>query len=81
MELSKKSRAVALVLALFLGGFGAHRFYVGKIGSAIAILLLTITIVCWWVGAIWVLVDFIMILIGTFTDKNGAKLLRWGDTI
>ncbi|WOI28731.1 TM2 domain-containing protein [Sulfitobacter dubius] len=37
-----KSVVVAYVLWAFLGGFGAHRFYLGKTGSAVAMLLLTI---------------------------------------
>ena len=32
---SDKSRGVALALAVFLGVFGAHRFYVGKVNSGI----------------------------------------------
>ena len=37
-----KSRTVAVLLALFLGGIGAHRFYLGKVGSGLLYLLL-----CW----------------------------------
>lgn len=32
---SDKSRGIAFILALVLGIFGAHRFYVGKVGTAI----------------------------------------------
>ena len=73
-----------LLLCFFLGGFGAHRFYVGKIGTAIAQLLLTIIgvvlsiiLVGYFLVAavgIWVLVDLIMIIIGSFTDKNGLPV-------
>jgi TM2 domain-containing membrane protein YozV len=38
----KKSTGVAYLLWFFLGGFGAHRFYLGKTGSAVAMLVLTI---------------------------------------
>lgn len=31
---SEKDWLVTLLLALFLGNFGAHRFYTGKIGTA-----------------------------------------------
>lgn len=41
-EANKKSMAVAYLLWFFLGGFGGHRFYAGKNGSAVAQLLLTI---------------------------------------
>ena len=37
-----KSWVVALLLCLFLGGFGAHRFYVGKTASGITMLLITL---------------------------------------
>ena len=74
----------ALLLCFFLGGFGAHRFYVGKTGTAIAQLLMTIIgvvlsliLVGYFLVAavcIWVLVDLIMIIIGSFTDKNGLPV-------
>lgn len=38
----KKSRGVAIVLALFLGGIGAHKFYLGQPGWGILYLLF-----CW----------------------------------
>jgi len=42
-EANKKSVGLAYALWFFLGGFSAHRFYSGKIGSAIAQLLLGVT--------------------------------------
>jgi hypothetical protein len=68
---SPKERVVALLLCFFLGVFGAHRFYVGKIGTAILMILT--------VGGlgIWSLIDFIMIIVGSFTDKEGRPLLIW----
>lgn len=39
-DISPKSRLAATLLAWFLGAFGAHRFYIGKIGTAIVMLLL-----------------------------------------
>jgi len=41
-EISTKSRLAATLLAWFLGIFGIHRFYVGKTGSAIGMLILSI---------------------------------------
>ncbi len=35
----KKSKTTAILLALFLGGFGAHKFYLGKTGMGVLYLL------------------------------------------
>jgi len=47
----EKNKTTALLLCIFLGIFGAHRFYVGKIGSAIGMLALLIVSVCGSLGA------------------------------
>jgi TM2 domain-containing membrane protein YozV len=67
----------AFLLAFFLGVFGVHRFYVGKTGSAIAMLVLTLTVVGAIVTVIWHIVDWVMIVCGSFTDGEGRRLLRW----
>lgn len=66
----KKSWLVALLLSLFLGGIGAHRFYVGKTGTGIVWLL-----TCGCLGIGWI-VDFVQILLGRFTDKQGNVLRK-----
>lgn len=68
---SPKSRLVATLLCFFLGGLGIHRFYVGKVGTGILYLF---TGGLFGIGA---LVDFIMILCGSFTDKEGKFLTNW----
>ncbi len=73
MMISPKSRLVTLLLCLFLGGLAIHRFYVGKVGTGILMILL----MCTGIGEVWLLVDFIMILLGSFTDNFGNKVMNW----
>ena len=76
-EPSSKSRVAALLFAFFFGTFGIHRFYVGKKGSAIVMLILAISIVGTAVAYIWSLIDFIFIAAGNFEDKEGKKIIFW----
>ena len=66
--MNAKSKMVALLLCIFLGGLGIHRFYVGKIGTGIIWLR---TGGCFGIGYI---VDIVMIATGKFTDKAGNAL-------
>jgi len=68
---SDKLLLPAVLLCFFLGSFGAHRFYVGKIGTGI-LMLVTIGGL-----GVWTLIDFIMLLISKFSDKDGNLLTRW----
>ena len=61
----------AMLLCFFLGFLGVHRFYVGKIGTGILQLL------TFGGFGIWTLIDFIMIIAGAFTDKEGNKITLW----
>lgn len=68
MDKSEKGFVPTLLLCLLLGGLGIHRFYVGKIGTGI-LMLLTLGGL-----GIWVLIDLIMIAVGSFKDKNGLLI-------
>ena len=65
---SPKGCVPTILLCLFFGFLGVHRFYVGKIGTGI-LMLLTL-------GGfgIWSLIDLIMIIVGSFTDKEGRPI-------
>jgi TM2 domain-containing membrane protein YozV len=62
---AQKSTGVAYLLWFFLGGFGGHRFYLGKTGTAVAQLIITIvgffTLIPLIVTGIWLLVDLFLI--------------------
>ncbi|MDR6305885.1 TM2 domain-containing membrane protein YozV [Nitrobacter vulgaris] len=75
--ISRKSRLVTFLLAFFLGMFGAHRFYVGKTGTAIAQLGLSLTVIGVLVSSPWVFIDWILIISGSFRDGEGRKITRW----
>jgi TM2 domain-containing membrane protein YozV len=64
-EKSPKGFVPTLLLCLLIGTLGIHRFYVGKIGTGIAMIF-----TCGGLG-IWSLIDLIMIAMGKFTDAEG----------
>jgi TM2 domain-containing membrane protein YozV len=74
---SDKNRLLALLLALLVGCFGIHRFYVGKTGTGVLMVLLDLTIVGFAVTGVWAMVDALFIAFGEFTDGNGDKILEW----
>jgi TM2 domain-containing membrane protein YozV len=67
---TQKDWLTTLILCIFLGVFGVHRFYTGHIAIGVIQLLTLGGCGIWW------LIDLIMIATGTFTDSNGFPLLR-----
>ena len=63
---SSKNYAATLILAIVLGFFGAHRFYLGKVGTGF---LYVFTAGLFGIG--WI-VDIFTVLFGNFTDKTGS---------
>lgn len=75
-DANKKSTGAAYLLWFFLGGFGAHRFYLGTTGTAVTQLLLLLfgwlpLFLGWVVLGIWLIVDLFLIP-GIARDKNMA---------
>ena len=67
-----KSKMTAGLLGIFLGGLGIHNFYLGYTGKAIAQIVLSL---CFGAGAIWGLIEGILILCGQIkTDAKGIPL-------
>lgn len=73
---SEKKWLVALLLCLFLGTIGIHRFYVGKIGSGVVMLLLTCSCIGFPISAVWALIDFILICTDSFKTSTGQNLQK-----
>ncbi len=68
----QKSRLVAGLLGIFLGGLGVHSFYLGYTGKGIAQIALSF---CFGIGAIWGFVEGIMLLAGSINcDADGVPL-------
>ena len=65
---SEKSFVATLILCFLLGGLGVHRFYVGKAGTGI-LMLLTLGGL-----GIWQLVDLIVIAVQNFKDNKGLLI-------
>ena len=66
-QIGEKNRIVAIVLAFFLGGFGVHKFYLGRIGWGVIYLLF-----CWtFIPTIVAFIEFIIYL--CMSDKDFAR--------
>jgi len=70
-----KDWLTTLLLAIFLGVYGIHQFYVGNSKKGVYMILVTI-FTCGIGGMIWAIIDIISIVQGTFVDGNGKLLLK-----
>jgi TM2 domain-containing membrane protein YozV len=67
-DVSDRGYVPTLLLCFFLGVLGVHRFYVGKIGTGILLLLTGGGFGVWWI------VDFVLIATGSFRDKEDLPI-------
>ena len=73
-DISPKSRLTVTLFAAagwFIVISGIHRFYLGKIGTGILMLLTFGGL------GVWTLIDFIMAVAGSMKDKDGKPITRW----
>lgn len=77
---NNNSKILACILALFLGGLGIHRFYLGykeigfiQLGIFVGGFLLFTPIA--FISNIWALVDLVQIILGNLHNANGTELV------
>lgn len=78
-EAQKKSTGAAYLLWFFLGGLGAHRFYLGQTGTAAAQLSLTLLgwiplFIGWIVLGVWLIID--LFLIPDLIERENMKIVN-----
>ena len=67
---SDRNKLVAALLAFFIGPIGVHRFYLGRIGSGIAMLVLSCTVIGLILTVPWAIIDMIRYLV--MSDREFA---------
>ena len=70
-DVSDCSRLIALLLCIFLGVLGIHRFYVRKTGTG---LLWLFTGGLLGIGMLY---DLVIIVLGDFEDADGFRVTNW----
>ncbi len=70
-QASEKSRLYALLICIFFGWAGGHRYYAGKFGTGIIMFVTAGGFGMWW------FIDLIMVSIGAFKDKENLLITKW----
>ena len=66
-----RNRLIAALIAFLLGPLGIHRFYLGRMGSGIAMLILTCTVIGLFLTVPWAIIDMIRYLV--MSDREFAE--------
>ena len=87
---SSEKKLTLVLLCWLFGLFSIHRFYTGKYLSGglqlLAFLLAGVFgalevevpgIVAGAIGGVWLIVDFMLIIMGKFTDREGKLITDW----
>ena len=79
LDVRVKNKLQAGLLALFLGGMGIHRFYLGYIKIGIVQLILWVLGyftggITWAIVQIWAVTEAILIFLGKIKDSEGHPL-------
>ena len=65
---SERNWLVTLLLCVFFGYLGIHRFYAGKVGTGLIQLFTAGGLGIWW------LIDLLLLIFGEFRDVNGQRI-------
>lgn len=89
-QVSSEKKLTVLLLCWLFGLFGIHRFYTGKyLSGALQIFLLGLMglLAAFDIGYpsaailiflfVWLIIDFLRIIMGKFTDKDGKRITDW----
>lgn len=72
--ISSKDWFVCLLLLIFAGMLGIHKFYVGRISGGVVMLVLSITVIGAIVSFVLWIIDLIQLVSGNFKDAEGKYL-------
>lgn len=76
-KVSRKDWLTVLLLCIFLGPLGIHRFYVGRtMQGIISLAIWFVPIIGWLAGLIWWIIDLVAIITQKYTDKEGGVIVN-----